>query len=70
MTEKTTHQRDARKHLSLAVCFALLLSRRGKARYCNISPSSCCQQGQRTPGLSVTVSLSTETLLGLEAMLG
>lgn len=65
MTEKMTHQIDACKHPSPAVYFPLLLGRRVKARYCNVASSSSCQQGQRTPGLSVTVSLSTEMLTSL-----
>lgn len=46
----------------LAVYFFLLLGRRVKARYCNVASFSSCQRGQWPPGLSVTVSLSTETL--------
>lgn len=57
-----THQRDARKRCSLAVCFPLLLGRRVRTRYCNVASASGCQRGQRALGLSVTVSLSTEAL--------
>lgn len=65
MTEKVAHQRHSCKHPSLTVYFPLLFGRGVKARCCNVASSSGCQQGQRTPGLSVTVSLSTETLTSL-----
>lgn len=65
MTEKMTHQRDARKHPSLALYFPLLLGRRVKAHYCNIASSSGWQQDQCTSRLSITISLSTETQTSL-----
>lgn len=41
------------------------LGRRVKVPYGNVASSGGCQRGQRTPGLSVTVSLSTEMLTSL-----